>query len=428
MDHTRNTTPGHHADLPAPHGPSPSSDERGGLLQPDSAFDADVNGLDDWIYSTLSSMALGEQAARAHRETPERSQLPYTTLALYTADGLLEALEWANAGQPADENACLWLAYLRWSRTQSSDFPAAAPTPLPRWLDRSHAPSGASHLTSPLAPAVPETAGTLAGLSTGAMGEVPRPVQPAAQGADVVVRSLPLGLLPIGWKPVTTMAVNAAAITHGLPQAHVAAVAAALMVQATITTARRDTITSARRDASTPAHKNSSATVRGSNDVVHLRAALEATVEALATTTLPVQETVEALHVIVTAADTLPSPQTAIRASTPQLGEVSEATRTIALGIWWAMTEAHCTSTPIVGATTAEQTVAAALIGALGPAHAQAPAASHGEHPVTRRQAEPRAEAEAQPTATGPVPMQPLVTEMTDRWARELGITAESTA
>ena len=39
-------------------------------------------------------------------------------MTLYTADGLLEALEWANDGVAPDINACLWLAYLRWLGTQ----------------------------------------------------------------------------------------------------------------------------------------------------------------------------------------------------------------------------------------------------------------------------------------------------------------------
>ena len=45
-----------------------------------------------------------------------------TQLTLYTVDGLLEALEWANSGVAADTNACLWLAYLRWLATRVSRF------------------------------------------------------------------------------------------------------------------------------------------------------------------------------------------------------------------------------------------------------------------------------------------------------------------
>src|SRR5687767_8071136 len=58
-----------------------------------------------------------------------------TQMTLYTVDGLVEALEWANSGVGADANACLWLAYLRWLATQGETAPAAAPVPQPRWID-----------------------------------------------------------------------------------------------------------------------------------------------------------------------------------------------------------------------------------------------------------------------------------------------------
>lgn len=35
-----------------------------------------------------------------------------TQLSCYTLDALTEVLEWNNQGTPADELACLWLAYL----------------------------------------------------------------------------------------------------------------------------------------------------------------------------------------------------------------------------------------------------------------------------------------------------------------------------
>ena len=50
-----------------------------------------------------------------------------TQLTLYTVDGLLEALEWANSGVGADTNACLWLAYLRWLATQGVAAPGRRP-------------------------------------------------------------------------------------------------------------------------------------------------------------------------------------------------------------------------------------------------------------------------------------------------------------
>ena len=50
-------------------------------------------------------------------------------MTLYTADGLLEALEWANDGVAADINACLWLAYLRWLGTQGVAGAGVGPVP-----------------------------------------------------------------------------------------------------------------------------------------------------------------------------------------------------------------------------------------------------------------------------------------------------------
>ena len=44
-------------------------------------------------------------------------------MTLYTVDGLVEALEWANSGVGADANACVWLAYLRWLETQGVPVP-----------------------------------------------------------------------------------------------------------------------------------------------------------------------------------------------------------------------------------------------------------------------------------------------------------------
>ena len=50
-----------------------------------------------------------------------------TQMTLYTVDGLVEALEWANSGVGADANACLWLAYLRWLDTQGEPAPDRLP-------------------------------------------------------------------------------------------------------------------------------------------------------------------------------------------------------------------------------------------------------------------------------------------------------------
>ncbi|WP_130450046.1 hypothetical protein [Zhihengliuella halotolerans] len=60
---------------------------------------------------------------------------PHALLPLYLADGLLEAVEWANDGVGSDEAACMWLAALRWHRTVTGAFPPGAPEPLTRMID-----------------------------------------------------------------------------------------------------------------------------------------------------------------------------------------------------------------------------------------------------------------------------------------------------
>ena len=58
-----------------------------------------------------------------------------TQMTLYTLDGLLDVLEWANDGVGADVNACQWLAYLRWLKTQGIPAAGHAPEQPPRWID-----------------------------------------------------------------------------------------------------------------------------------------------------------------------------------------------------------------------------------------------------------------------------------------------------
>jgi ADP-ribosylglycohydrolase len=146
-----------------------------------------------------------------------------TQLSLYTVDGLLEALEWANQGVGADETACLWLAYLRWLRTQGEAPPSSAPVAQPRWIDAQevlHARRGPGKAC-------------LSGLLGGEMGTRARPVNPDARGSGTVMRSAPFGLLPyVPAGTVDRLAMDAAALTHGHPVAQHAAAATALMIRA----------------------------------------------------------------------------------------------------------------------------------------------------------------------------------------------------
>ncbi|MBT8161565.1 MULTISPECIES: ADP-ribosylglycohydrolase family protein [Arthrobacter] len=144
-----------------------------------------------------------------------------TQMTLYTVDGLVEALEWANDGVAADETACLWLAYLRWLGTQGVALPASAPIPQPRWIDRHEVLKHARH---------PGKA-CLSGLRTGEMGTLARPVNPDSKGCGTVMRSAPFGLVPhISEAAVYKLSTDGAALTHGHPSARQSAGAFSLLI------------------------------------------------------------------------------------------------------------------------------------------------------------------------------------------------------
>lgn len=338
------------------------------LLAADTAFDGLLPGVPQRVAAVLEGLALGELRACGDSEDSARASTPYTLLTLFTADGLLEAMEWANAGQPADENACLWLAYLRWLRSQATPWPDSAPSPLPRWLDEA---VNDTRGAGAVAPAIQQT---LEALSTGQMGEVERPVLAEAQNPDVLLRSVVLGLLPTGWKAVTAMAVNGAAITHGHPEAQVASVGAALMVQATVT-----------------------ASLRGSPHPVH--SALTATLEILPQVTRPGQATVNALQHVAESAPTYPHDDDAIATVT---GETS--TQVLAAGVRAALVretggQSAWDRRPV--AAPAVEALACALLGAAG-----------GKQTV-----------DAEGHATAPQHTVEIINQVATRWSQQLGIT-----
>ncbi|MEQ4518020.1 ADP-ribosylglycohydrolase family protein [Pseudarthrobacter sp. B907] len=144
-----------------------------------------------------------------------------TQMTLYTVDGLLEALEWANSGVAADTNACLWLAYLRWLGSQGVPIPDSAPFQPPRWID------GHAVLRHRRAPGN----ACLSGLATGEMGTVHRPVNPESKGCGTVMRSAPFGLIPhIDADAVYKLSADAASLTHGHPSARQSAGAFSLLI------------------------------------------------------------------------------------------------------------------------------------------------------------------------------------------------------
>jgi ADP-ribosylglycohydrolase len=148
-----------------------------------------------------------------------------TQMTLYTVDGLVEALEWANDGTAADANACVWLAYLRWLATQGVPVPPSAPAAPPRWIDGQEA---LKHRRAP-------GKACLSGLATGEMGTVYRPVNPDSKGCGTVMRSAPFGLIPhIPAESVYKLSSDAAALTHGHRSARQSAGAFSLLIHALV--------------------------------------------------------------------------------------------------------------------------------------------------------------------------------------------------
>ena len=145
-----------------------------------------------------------------------------TQLTCFTLDGLTEVLEWNNEGAAADELACLWLAYLRWFRGIGEVLPESAPFSLDREID------GSPELTARRGPG----AATLRALGSGEMQLVSKSVNPDALGSGALVRSAALGVLPVAQeRTVVLLAVRAAALTHGHPEALASAAVYALLVR-----------------------------------------------------------------------------------------------------------------------------------------------------------------------------------------------------
>ncbi|KQN97464.1 hypothetical protein ASF21_14365 [Arthrobacter sp. Leaf234] len=150
--------------------------------------------------------AVGDDPTGALGDPADLAVSDATQLTLYTVDGLVDALEWANDGVAADETACLWLAYLRWLTRQGEHLPANAPAPPGRWIDAQE----------DLLPVHEPDGDTVRALLTGEMGTRSRPVNPQAEGAGALMRSAPFGLVPrIPESMVERLTVDAAALTHG---------------------------------------------------------------------------------------------------------------------------------------------------------------------------------------------------------------------
>lgn len=177
----------------------------GGALGDAFGYLVEFDSLDD--IAAKYGPALLVDLSQAHT-TPHFSD--DTQMTLYTLDGLIEVLEWANDGVGADINACQWLAYLRWLKTQGIPLGDRSPEPQPRWIDQQSVLHHQRH---------PGNA-CVSALATGEMGTAFRPLNPDSKGCGTVMRSAPYGLVPnIPAETVYKISSDAASLTHGHPAA-----------------------------------------------------------------------------------------------------------------------------------------------------------------------------------------------------------------
>ncbi|MFJ2618061.1 ADP-ribosylglycohydrolase family protein [Glutamicibacter sp. NPDC087344] len=174
----------------------------------------------DKVFAILLGLADGATHARDDIDPGATEILP-----LYLADGLLEALEWANDGVASDEAACMWLAALRSYNKLTGSFPENSPQPLNRWIDEEFTRVEifeTIHQGDPL---------NLSGLNSVDMGQAGRPTGVGADSTGVLPRAAIAALL--GRVPVSTTATlarSAAFLTHD-KQAAETCIAAAKIIR-----------------------------------------------------------------------------------------------------------------------------------------------------------------------------------------------------
>ncbi|PNL17780.1 ADP-ribosylglycohydrolase family protein [Micrococcus sp. FDAARGOS_333] len=178
----------------------------------------------DAIVSAWGPVGLGTPAELLERLGVEHLPISDDTqMTLFVSDGLREWIEWQNRGQMADAAACVWLACLRWHRTQTGALPQGAPPAQDTWLDarrelhERRAPGNAC----------------LSGLAEPGMGVPTDPKNPDSKGCGTIMRSAPYGMVPgLPDTHVASFARQGAVLTHGHPTAWTSAAAFALIVDA----------------------------------------------------------------------------------------------------------------------------------------------------------------------------------------------------
>ncbi|WP_347039862.1 hypothetical protein AAHB37_07195 [Glutamicibacter halophytocola] len=158
----------------------------------------------DKVFAILLGLADGATHARDDIDPGATEILP-----LYLADGLLEALEWARDGVASDEAACMWLAAPRGYKKLTGTFPAGAPEPLGRWIDKEFPKV---EIFEKIADGDPQN---ISGLNSADMGQPGRPTGADADSTGVLPRAAITALLarvPLG--TTEALARSAAFLTH----------------------------------------------------------------------------------------------------------------------------------------------------------------------------------------------------------------------
>ena len=174
----------------------------------------------DKVFAILLGLADGATHARDDIDPGATEILP-----LYLADGLLEALEWARDGVASDEAACMWLAALRSYKKLTGAFPAGAPEPLGRWIDKEFPKV---EIFEKIADGDPQN---ISGLNSADMGQPGRPTGADADSTGVLPRAAITALLarvPLG--TTEALARSAAFLTHDA-QAAKTAIAATKIIR-----------------------------------------------------------------------------------------------------------------------------------------------------------------------------------------------------
>ncbi|WP_010525743.1 ADP-ribosylglycohydrolase [Nesterenkonia sp. F] len=221
-----------------PPSPSPTPSEHPETPQASAADLLLIERLPSVLAAALPDEDSGQGSNRRQTEAPADGSSEASSASdaavhaealhqLCLADGLLELLDWTHQGVGADPLACFWLAALRWHRLVTGGFPEAAPRPPSRSVDeqlsarlraagRTSGPQQDGAVPLAVRPGT-ETPG-VDGLAAGEMAYPTAPAQPELDDPTVLLRLVPLALVPYIDDALREQWVRqATALTHGHP-------------------------------------------------------------------------------------------------------------------------------------------------------------------------------------------------------------------